>query len=125
MLGARDVPRLAAFYDAVFAPLGLLRVALGEAAAPGASWRHPGQRRPSFGVQEPYDGNPATPGNGVMVAFLAPSRSAVDAAHAAALAAGGRDEGPPGLRPYAPDYYGAYMRDPEGNKIHVVHRDVS
>ncbi|MFN3498441.1 MAG: VOC family protein, partial [Pannonibacter indicus] len=56
-------------------------------------------------------------------AFLAPDAEAVRAAHAAGLAAGGRDEGPPGPRPhYAPGYFGAYLRDPDGNKIHLVFR---
>ena len=60
-------------------------------------------------------------GNGVTVAFDAPSRAAVDAFHAAALAAGGSDEGPPGIREhYHPNYYGAYVRDPDGNKLCVV-----
>ena len=58
-----------------------------------------------------------------MVAFAAQFRAAVDAAHAAALKAGGIDDGPPGLRPnFGPDYYGAYIRDPDGNKIHFVRR---
>lgn len=58
-----------------------------------------------------------------MVAFLAPSSTAVGLAHAAALATGGRDEGAPGPRPnYGRGYYGAYLRDPDGNKIHVVYR---
>lgn len=66
---------------------------------------------------------PATWGNGWMVALAAPTREAVDAAHAKALELGGFDEGAPGIRAhYAPDYYGAYFRDPEGNKICVVHR---
>ena len=58
-----------------------------------------------------------------MVAFAAPSRAAVDAAYAAAMAAGGTDEGAPGPRPkYTADYYGAYVRDPDGNKLHFVRR---
>jgi catechol 2,3-dioxygenase-like lactoylglutathione lyase family enzyme len=122
MVGARDVDRLAAFYDAVLIPLGLERGPDSSAGPKGVSWRVPGQRHPTFDVQEPFDRSEASPGNGNMVAFLAPSRAAVDAAHAAALALGGTDEGAPGLRPhYAADYYGAYMRDPDGNKLHVVH----
>jgi catechol 2,3-dioxygenase-like lactoylglutathione lyase family enzyme len=59
-----------------------------------------------------------------MTALLAPSRAAVEAAHAAALANGGRCEGAPGLRPhYHPNYYGAYFRDPDGNKIGVCCHD--
>ena len=60
-------------------------------------------------------------GNGVTVAFEAPDRASVDRFHAAGLAQGGTDEGAPGLRPhYHPDYYGAYLRDPDGNKLCCV-----
>lgn len=123
MVGARDVDRLAAFYDAVLIPLGLVRAPWSDGPK-GASWRRPDARHPTFDVQEPVNGAPPSVGNGNMVAFLAPSHEAVDRAHATALAMGGTDEGAPGPRPqYAPDYYGAYMRDPEGNKIHVVYRE--
>jgi catechol 2,3-dioxygenase-like lactoylglutathione lyase family enzyme len=123
MVGAKDLAAMARFYDAVLIPLGLERGPDSVAGPKGISYRAPGARHPTFDVQEPFDGRPPSPGNGCMVAFLAPSRAVVDAAHAAALAHGGTDEGAPGLRPhYAPDYYGAYMRDPEGNKLHVVHR---
>ena len=123
MVGARDLAAMARFYDAVLFPLGLERGPDSSGGPRGVCWRVPGQRHPTFDVQEPFDGAPPSPGNGCMVAFMAPSRQAVDAAHAAALAHGGTDEGAAGPRPrYAPDYYGAYMRDPEGNKLHVVHR---
>jgi catechol 2,3-dioxygenase-like lactoylglutathione lyase family enzyme len=123
MVGARDVDRLAAFYDALLLPLGWIRAPWADGPR-GASWRRPDALHPTFDVQEPFDGQPATAGNGCMVAFLAPSHEAVDRAHATALAMGGTDEGAPGPRPrYAPDYYGAYMRDPEGNKLHVVWRE--
>ena len=121
VLGARDVEGMAAFYEAVFAPLGIERFA---AAPDGAwvAWRRPGTKA-AFYVGRPFDGQPASVGNGSMSAFFAPSRDAVHAAHAAALAAGGSDAGEPGPRPhYAPAYYGAYVRDPEGNRLHVVHR---
>ena len=73
----------------------------------------------------PFDGAPASPGNGVMVAFTAATRAQVDAFHAAALAAGGTSEGEPGVRPqYNADFYAAYVRDPDGNKLAAVHRDV-
>jgi catechol 2,3-dioxygenase-like lactoylglutathione lyase family enzyme len=122
MLGARDLARLVAFYDAVLAPLGLVR-RREPGDGGGACWLRPGERMPQFFVQAPFDGQPATAGNGVMVAFLAPDHAAVDRAHAAGLAAGGTDEGAPGLRPhYGEGYYGAYLRDPEGNKLHVVVR---
>lgn len=70
---------------------------------------------------KPFDDNPATAGNGAHIAFLATRRSAVDAFHAAAMANGGSDEGAPGPRPHYHDhYYGAYVRDPEGNKLQAV-----
>jgi catechol 2,3-dioxygenase-like lactoylglutathione lyase family enzyme len=119
-VGTHDLVRAAAFYDAVLSPLGIERV-------PGkyenwAAWQRPGEAA-KFWVGRPFDQLPASTGNGCMVAFLAPSRAAVDAAHAAALAAGALDEGAPGLRShYAPDYYGAYVRDLDGNKLHFVCR---
>ncbi|HEX2011244.1 MAG TPA: VOC family protein, partial [Roseateles sp.] len=86
-------------------------------------WIAPGRGLPRFYVYRPFDGRPASAGNGCMTAFAAASPAAVDAAHAAGLAAGGRDEGAPGPRPrYGEGYYGAYLRDPDGNKLHLVHR---
>jgi len=81
---------------------------------------------PKLFVGPPFDGKAATNGNGTHVAFIAETRAAVDAFHAAALANGGKDEGPPGPRPhYHPHYYGAYVRNPDGNKIQAVcHRKV-
>ena len=71
-------------------------------------------------IAHPFDGGPASAGNGQMVALLAPSRAAVGRCHALALAHGGSCEGAPGLRPeYHADYYGAYFRDPDGNKLCV------
>ncbi len=117
--GTDDVDRARAFYGALLRPLGLEVLArfpnLTVYAAAGGS-------RPWFRVTRPFDGGPASAGNGSHVAFLAPDRGAVDAFHAAGLAAGGRDEGAPGLRRrYAPDYYAAYLRDPDGNKLQAVH----
>lgn len=123
ILGARDLPRLTGFYDKVLAPLGLVRVDEPSDGGPaGSMWVMPGSRWPQFFVQLPFNGLPATWGNGTQVSFAAPSPAAVDAAWQAATENGGIDEGEPGLRPnYAADYYGAYFRDPEGNKICVVH----
>ena len=119
-IGSHDVARAIAFYDAVLAPLGIERV---PSKYPNwAAWQRPGEA-PKLWVGRPYNGLPASWGNGSMTAFTAPSRAAVDAAYAAALAAGGLDEGPPGVRAsYAPDYYGAYVRDLDGNKVHFVCR---
>ncbi|MFM5955162.1 MAG: VOC family protein [Novosphingobium sp.] len=76
---------------------------------------------PKTFVGAPFDGQAARAGNGVHIAYIAASRSQVDAFHAAALANGGSDEGAPGLRPhYHPHYYGAYVRDPDGNKLQAV-----
>jgi catechol 2,3-dioxygenase-like lactoylglutathione lyase family enzyme len=72
-------------------------------------------------IVSPFDGGDAHPGNGPHAAFLAPNRAAVDAFHAAALAHGGTDEGAPAPRPhYHAHYYGAYVRDPDGNKLQAV-----
>lgn len=119
-LGTADFDRAVAHYDRVLAPLGLARQetfaeegAAGYAAAP--------ETTPQLWIMRPIDGRPATTGNGTTIAFEAPDRATVDAVHAAALAAGGRDEGGPGLRPhYHPDYYGAYWRDPDGHKLCCV-----
>ena len=123
-VGCRDLARAAAFYDAVLIPLGLRRRAVTPDGGPAAAcWITPGQVLPRFYVFMPFDGRPATVGNGSMTAFQAPSPGAVDAAHAAGLAASGTCDGPPGPRShYGPGYYGAYLRDPDGNKIHLVHR---
>ena len=119
-IGTNDLPRAVAFYDAVLAPLGIERV---PGKYPGwAAWQRPGEAGKLW-VGRPFDGQPASLGNGCMTAFAAPSRASVDAAYALAIAAGGVDEGPPGVRTsYAPDYYGAYVRDLDGNKLHFVRR---
>ena len=113
-LGTNDIDRVGAFYDRVLAPLGIRRV---MAFPGGIGW---GRQFPEFWVQTPIDGNPAAVGNGTHVAFLAPDRAAVDAFHAAGLAAGGRCDGPPGLRDYEPGYYAAFLRDPDGHKVEAM-----
>lgn len=114
-VGTADLPRAAAFYDAVLATLGARRhVDEGFAIAYGRQF-------PEFWVGPPHDGQPPAPGNGAHFAFLAASRDQVDAFHAAALAAGGTDDGPPGPRPhYGAEYYGAFVRDLDGNKIEAM-----
>jgi len=118
-VGISDFPRALSFYTAVMAELGFTQKFV-DHDAPCAAWVQPGVTRPLFFITKPFDGAPPSPGNGQMAAFLAPKRAAVDRAHAAALAHGGICEGKPGPRPaYHPDYYGAYMRDPDGNKLCV------
>lgn len=119
-LGTADIARAIAFYDRVLAPLGLARQ-VSDAQKGYAAYAAAPETTPQFWVLRPIDGRPPGAGNGVTVAFEAASRPTVDTVHAAALAAGGHDEGAPGLRPhYHPDYYGAYMRDPDGNKLCCV-----
>jgi catechol 2,3-dioxygenase-like lactoylglutathione lyase family enzyme len=124
MLGANDLAVMTRFYDAVLAPLGLARRVVQDDGGPaGACWVKPGQKLPEFFIQGPYNRKPASAGNGVMVAFLANAQAEVDTAHAAGLLAGGTDDGAPGARPhYGEGYYGAYLRDPEGNKLHLAYR---
>lgn len=104
------------FYDGVMAALGHQRFyTFDKGAGYGAN------EAEQLWILSPFDGQEAHAGNGVMIAFMAPNRAAVDAAFEAAMAAGGQSEGEPGLRPqYHDNYYGAYMRDPDGNKLCVV-----
>ena len=97
-LGTRDLARAIAFYDAALGPLGHRRIEGYDPDATSAAWGldDPG---PHLWVTLPFDGKPASTGNGTMVSLLAATRAAVDAFHAAALAHGGSDEGAPGLRP--------------------------
>jgi lactoylglutathione lyase len=116
-VGASDFERALAFYGPVMEALGI-RARFCELERPWAGWQSSPDPRPLFLIGKPYDGQPHVPGNGQMVAFLAPARAVVDRVHAVALAHGGSDEGAPGLRPeYHAHYYGAYVRDPDGNKL--------
>jgi catechol 2,3-dioxygenase-like lactoylglutathione lyase family enzyme len=121
-LGTNQLDAAGRFYDAVLAPLGYVRLrTLATEVGYGPPVR-PGEKPVCrLWITLPFDGQPATFGNGVDLALDAPSRSAVDAFHAAALAMGGRDEGGPGLRPhYGPHFYTAYVRDLDGNKLNAV-----
>ena len=119
-LGTNNIERAMAFYDAVLPTLGHARFSqYGGWAGYGSNGR---KEAPVLWLCAPFDGAPATAGNGTMVSFTAPTREHVRQFHAAALAAGAVDEGAPGLRKYAPNWYGAYVRDPDGNKLAVVCR---
>ncbi|MDJ0938211.1 MAG: VOC family protein [Woeseiaceae bacterium] len=112
-LGTNDIDRAAAFYDELFATIGAGRLMEGDNyIAWGRSMQEPG-----ISVITPYDGKPATVGNGVMIAIAAGSTELVDAVHAKALELGGTDEGPPGERNGG--FYAAYFRDLDGNKLNA------
>ena len=105
-----------AFYDAVLATVGATR----KLEIPDVAVAY-GKGFPEFWVQRPLNGAAAEAANGVHFGFIAPNREAVHAFHAAALAAGGKDDGAPGLRPmYGPDYYGCFVYDLDGHKIEAA-----
>jgi catechol 2,3-dioxygenase-like lactoylglutathione lyase family enzyme len=110
-LGTNDLPRAAKFYDALLGEIGAKRVMEADTfiawgVAPDA---------PGLGITKPYDGKPATIGNGVMVALSAKNPQQVDALYKKAMQLGATDEGPPGLR--GGSFYAAYFRDLDGNKL--------
>ena len=112
-IGVTDLERARAFYDAVLAPLGGRRTLGYE-----RSQYYGGPARGAMlGITLPHDGGPQTVGNGVMVALTAETPAVIEAVHAAALAAGGTCEGPPGDR--GGGFWGAYFRDLDGNKLCV------
>ncbi|MBB3544602.1 VOC family protein [Rhizobium sp. BK399] len=114
-VGTNDLDAAGEFYDRLFAVFGIGRVLVQPNRAV-----YYGHRTLEFGVVKPFNGHPATLGNGGMVAFEARSRSQVNEAYSVALAAGGSDEGAPGSRGENGDGpYCAYFRDPEGNKFLV------
>jgi catechol 2,3-dioxygenase-like lactoylglutathione lyase family enzyme len=117
-IGTDQFDRAIAFYDAIMPTLGGQRLA----TYPGAVAY--GKRYPEFWLHTPIDGAPATVGNGTHVGFLADTQAAVHAFYAAALAAGGVDDGPPGGRSdYGAAYYGCFIRDPDGHKIEAMFWD--
>jgi len=127
-LGTNDLERATRFYDAAMASLGLRRCVTNDSewdriSAGWGTYEDGGVRELALWVGKPFDQRAATTGNGTMVAFKARSWKEVDEFHAAALASGGSSEGAPGLRPhYGPDFYAAYVRDPDGNKLAAVCR---
>ena len=114
MVGTNDFDKSKTFYDAVLGALGHIGQAFGKRAFYQSKDGGPG-----FGIGAPANGEPATHANGGTIGFTCKSKAEVDAFHAAGLANGGTCEGPPGIRPQAPKdrQYGAYLRDPDGNKI--------
>ncbi len=116
-VGSNDLAKAKAFYDGVGSALGLSRLI---DYPRGAGYGRPGGR-PQLWIVMPLDEKAASVGNGITIGLEASDRPSVDAAYQAGMAAGGKDEGAPGLRKhYHPNYYGAYLRDPDGNKVCVV-----
>ncbi len=114
-VGADDITVAETFYSAFLPTLGY-RLEEHHGDLSYIPYRQPGM--PDFYVKSPFDGEPASAGNGAMVAFRAVSQGQVRDLHAAALAAGGSDEGQPGFRSsYGAHFFVAYLRDPQGNKI--------
>ena len=132
-LGSNNLERSAAFYDATLGVLGYRRCdTSSESESSWSGWigwglyENAGAVQDALWICKPFNGGPASVGNGSMVALWARNWAAVDAFHAAALANGGTSDGSPGLRLlYNPDFYAAYVRDPDGNKIAVVCRGFS
>jgi catechol 2,3-dioxygenase-like lactoylglutathione lyase family enzyme len=110
-VGTNDMPRAAAFYDALFGAIGAARMMEMERyIAWGVA-----QDKPGFSICKPFDGQPATVGNGVMIAFNVDAPATVDALYNKAMQLGAADEGAPGERGVG--YYAAYFRDLDGNKL--------
>ena len=119
-LGTNDLDRAENFYTAVMASIGQVLIS----TSPDSSYLMyglPDQRYPHLLISRPFDGLPATWSNGYHLAFNVLSTEIVDQFYATAMAQGGIDDGAPGIRPYyAKDYYGAYVRDPDGNKLQAI-----
>ncbi|MDP2116876.1 MAG: VOC family protein [Brevundimonas sp.] len=119
-VGVTDLSRAGVFYDAVMAVLGARRI-LEHGIGIGY-----GRDYPEFWAAQPQDGKRAVPGNGAHVCFNTPDPESVVAFFEAGLAAGGLDDGRPGPRPeYAPGYYSAFLRDPDGNMVEAMCWDQS
>lgn len=113
-LGTNDLAKAVAFYDELLAVIGASRFMAAEDVF--VAWAvNPDQ--PGLSVTRPWDGNPATAGNGTMVALAVDSKERVDEVYAKAMELGGSDEGPPGTR--MEGFYAAYFRDLDGNKLNV------
>lgn len=112
-LGTNDIARAARFYDALLAELGAKRAMESETFI---GWSN-GQPGAMLAVIKPYDKNPATVGNGVMVSLAARSKEQVDAIYEKAIELGAKDEGAPG--PRGPSFYAGYFRDLDGNKLNA------
>ena len=124
-VGVDDLALAESFYSAFLPGLGYsLDVSFEGLSYSIAVTPDQGYQPPDFYVKPPYDGQAASAGNGTMVAFQVPTQAMVRELHAAALAAGGRNEGAPGFRAdYSAHFYVGYLRDPQGNKIALFCRN--
>ena len=114
-IGVRDLAAAARFYEAALAVLGYSKLIVRPTTIGF------GKKYPDFWLNERRNMSAVDPDSGTHICLRAPDTQSVDAFHAAALAAGGRSDGPPAPRPeYTPGYYAAFVRDPEGNKIEAV-----
>jgi len=114
-LGTNRFDEAASFYDRLLAEIGAARLLESDRfIAWGVSIK-----APAISIARPYDGNPASVGNGVMVAIAVDSTATVDRLHAKALELGGTDEGAPG--PRSEQFYAGYFRDLDGNKLNAFH----
>ncbi len=118
-LGTNNMDKAAAFYDALLGELGAGRFLDEETFI---AWSV-SPEQPGLSITKPFDGNPATVGNGVMVALMLDSTEKVDAMYSKALELGATDEGAPGFR--GDGFYGAYFRDLDGNKLNFFWADMS
>lgn len=116
-VGTNDIGAARAYYDALLGTIGAKQLMVMEENGFTMYGAEFGQ--PALCVTEPYDGNPAKPGNGTMAAIMVDSRAKVDQVHAKAMELGSVDEGAPGVRGDEGDqaFYAAYFRDPDGNKL--------
>jgi predicted lactoylglutathione lyase len=112
-LGTNDLERACNFYDALFGSIGESRIFEQD----GFIGWGTSMENPALTITKPFDGNPATVGNGVMAAFLMPSSEAVDAFYTKAIELGAGDEGAPGSR--GEGFYAGYFRDLDGNKLNA------
>ena len=118
-LGTNDIDSALTFYDALFATVGGKRL-MQMPDSRQLTFYGAGAGKPMLAIGKPYDGQDATAGNGTMVALAADTREQVDQVYAKAIDLGGTDEGAPGSRgPEQMGFYGAYFRDPDGNKLCV------
>jgi predicted lactoylglutathione lyase len=116
-LGTNDLPRSAKFYDSILTALGRQRM-MGSEADGFIAWGEAGGGA-GLGLTKPFDGNPATVGNGVMAALACESRAQVDEVYKLALSLGAKNEGPAGPRQGPPGFYAGYFRDLDGNKLNA------